>query len=126
MTTTTITAEMAHELNEKAHPRCLFCHERTLPTDGMGRPLCADKCDSEVADPVYNDEGHRIGWLHSNCLDSYLLKELTEEIENTFAIRAPLGTQPWIAERARNLAQRLFFKFQVDLKPKEDTNVHEG
>lgn len=121
-----MTAEMAQEINEKQHPRCLFCHERTLPTDGTGRPLCGDKCEHEVADPVYDDEGNRIGWLHSGCYSSYLLMELTREIEDAFSIRAPLGMQPWIAERSRNLAQRLFFKFSVELKPKEDTNVEEG
>lgn len=51
-----------------------------------------------------------------------ILDALVREIEDAFSVRRPLGLDIWVAERARNLAQRLGFQYTIT--PVNQENSH--
>lgn len=109
----------AEDRDALIHPPCLQCHQETCALDDDGAPHCAHDCEADFGHPVYDDQRDVVGYLHKDCQQKFLLAGLVQEIEETFKVRAPLGLEPWIAERARNLATRLTFSFNIQLLNKE-------
>ena len=99
-----------------SHMECEHCGELVCSRNPDGTSDCAG-CNKEPGEDTFDPDGKRVGCLHDDCREAYMLALLVAEIESALSVRLPLGMEPWKVERARNLADRLRSEFNIT--PKE-------
>ena len=110
---------MRRELDDRdaflAHIACEHCSLTVCVRNPDGTSDCSG-CNREMGEEIFDPDGLRVGCLHDDCREAYMLALLVKEIESALSVRLPLGMEPWKVERARNLADRLRSEFNITIK----------